>query len=155
MEYEDQHKKENHDHKEHVEEAPHYGDEKESEMKKIDDGQSYDEVYNEVEVAEGGVYAGTGDVEFAQEAAVDAKTVREPIKSDEKESDMDNDVHAGMGWLAVVLSVVSFFIMPVILGAAGIIVGFMARRRGAETLGNTAIVAGAISVVLSLVFAPF
>ncbi|MCD5323593.1 MULTISPECIES: DUF4190 domain-containing protein [Pontibacillus] len=154
MEHEDKREKELDD-IEHTEEAPRYGDEQESEMKKIDDGQSYDEAYNEVEVADGGVYAGTGDVEFAQEAAVDAKTVREPIKSNERESDMDNDVHAGMGWLAVVLSVVSFFILPVILGAAGIIVGFMARRRGAETLGNTAIVAGAISVVLTLVFAPF
>ncbi|KGX93605.1 hypothetical protein N781_11305 [Pontibacillus halophilus JSM 076056 = DSM 19796] len=95
------------------------------------------------------------DTEFAQEAAVAGNSVREPVKHDERESDMTTEANAGLGWIAVIVSIVSFFIFPIIFGAVGVIMGFMARRRGAETLGNTAIVAGAISVVLSLFFATF
>lgn len=143
-------------HEQHVDEAPHMEDEEVlKEMQEIEDNELVDIDEPETLANSPSLQRGTDDVEFAQEAAVDSKTVREPVKSNEKETDMDNDVHAGMGWLAVVLSIVSFFIMPVLLGAAGIILGFMAKRRGADTLGNTAIIAGAISIVLTLFFAPF
>lgn len=143
-------------HDEHVEDGPHYGNEKESLIKQVEDHHDEDEIEVRDTLANSpSLFPGTDDVEFGQEAVVDTKTVRDPIKSSEKETDMDNNVQAGFGWLAVVLSIVSFFIMPVILGAAGIIFGFIAKRRGAVTLGNTAIIAGAISVLLTLFFAPF
>ncbi|MYL33451.1 hypothetical protein GLW08_09125 [Pontibacillus yanchengensis] len=142
---------------EHVEEAPQYGNEKESEFKEIENHDQDERVIGEEDTLANSpsVYPGTDDVEFAQEAAIDENSVRDPIKSDEKETDMESNVQAGFGWLAVILSVLSFFILPVIMGAAGIIVGFIARRRGADTLGNTAIIAGAISIVLTLFLAPF
>ena len=59
------------------------------------------------------------------------------------------------GWIAIVLSVLSFFFWPVVLGIAGIIVGIVARTRNAEWLGNVAIVAGAVSLLLALVVRPF
>lgn len=59
------------------------------------------------------------------------------------------------GWIGIALSVISFFIWPVVLGAAGIILGFISRSRGADTLGNIAIAAGAVSIIVSLFFAPF
>ncbi|MEN1970515.1 DUF4190 domain-containing protein [Lentibacillus sp. N15] len=69
--------------------------------------------------------------------------------------DDDTNVNSVYGWVALALSIVSFFWMPVILGAAGIIVGFIARGRGANTLGMTAIVAGAASIIISLFILPF
>lgn len=60
-----------------------------------------------------------------------------------------------MGWIALILSIASYFMMPVILGSAGIIVGFIARNRGAQTLGNTAIIAGIVSILITLFILPF
>lgn len=85
------------------------------------------------------------DTEIAQELTMD-----EPMKSEEHGTEMKSDVETGFGWLAVVLAALSFFVMPLILGAAGIIFGFISKNRGADTLGNIAIFAGAVAVVLSL-----
>lgn len=60
-----------------------------------------------------------------------------------------------MGYLAIVLSVISLFVFPVILGASGIIVGFVARRRGAEALGGWAIGIGIVSLILGIFILPF
>ncbi|WLD92091.1 DUF4190 domain-containing protein [Alkalihalobacillus sp. AL-G] len=69
--------------------------------------------------------------------------------------DADDTEGRGIGIFAIALSIVSLFFLPVLLGAAGIIVGFFARRRGATTLGNWAIGLGIASIVVSLLFAPF
>lgn len=61
----------------------------------------------------------------------------------------------GIGYLGIALSIISLFMLPVILGAAGIIVGFIARRRGAKTLGAWAIGIGAASLVLGIFILPF
>lgn len=61
----------------------------------------------------------------------------------------------GMGFLALALSIISLFILPVILGAAGIIVGFIARRRGATGTGAWAIGIGALSIILGIFVMPF
>lgn len=76
---------------------------------------------------------------------------------DEIEADRDEGVAEGrgVGAFAIVLSIISLFFLPVILGAAGIIVGFIARRNGATGLGNWAIGIGAVSIILTLFFSPF
>ena len=61
----------------------------------------------------------------------------------------------GVGAFAIVLSIVSLFFLPIILGAAGIVTGFIARRGGAAGLGNGAIAIGAVSIILTLFFSPF
>ncbi|MFD1018774.1 hypothetical protein [Thalassobacillus hwangdonensis] len=119
-----------------VEKAPHYGDE--ATMDNKEGLVHHDELYHEKH-----------DEEFAQEMALN-----EPIRNEEQGTDMQTEVQTGMGWLAIVLVGISFFVAPVLLGGAGIILGFFAKRRGAETLGNTAIVIGAISILLSLFLAP-
>ncbi|MEW9675784.1 DUF4190 domain-containing protein [Lentibacillus sp. L22] len=73
----------------------------------------------------------------------------------ETDDDDETNVNSAYGWVALALSIISFFWMPVILGAAGIIVGFIARGRGANTLGMTAIIAGAASIIISLFILPF
>ncbi|MDY0396702.1 hypothetical protein ACFSMW_05645 [Virgibacillus halophilus] len=90
----------------------------------------------------------------------DEETAAEITADDFRTADVDDDddIHVGgaaVGWIALALSVISFFWLPIILGAAGIIVGFVARGRDANTLGNIAIAAGAISVVLALFIRPF
>lgn len=71
------------------------------------------------------------------------------------EEDDQADVNSVYGWIGVALSVISFFMMPIILGAAGVILGFISRSRGADALGNTAIVAGAVSILITLFVIPF
>jgi hypothetical protein len=61
----------------------------------------------------------------------------------------------GIGMFALALSIISLFFLPVLLGAAGIIVGFISRKRGAQAFGNWAIGIGAASIVISLLFQPF
>ena len=60
-----------------------------------------------------------------------------------------------LGYSALALSILSLFILPVIMGAAGIVLGFVARRRGAEMLGAWAIGIGAVSIIVGLFVLPF
>jgi len=73
----------------------------------------------------------------------------------EEDSGFDMQTNSVIGWAAVALSVISFFWLPILFGAAGIITGFMARNRHATTLGNIAIAAGAIAIIVSLFVTPF
>lgn len=93
------------------------------------------------------------DEEIAQELT--AEEFNRPMNTTEQPTEMKSEVKTGFGWLAVILAVLSYFIAPVILGAAGIIFGFVSKSRGADTLGNTAIIAGAISIIITLFIAPF
>ncbi|GAA0341341.1 hypothetical protein GCM10008967_34650 [Bacillus carboniphilus] len=61
----------------------------------------------------------------------------------------------GLGWVGIALSILSLFWLPVLFGGAGIVLGFIARRRGAEGLGATAIGIGAAAIIISLFLAPF
>lgn len=61
----------------------------------------------------------------------------------------------GMGFLAIALSVLSLFVMPILFGAAGIVLGFVARARGANTLGAWAIGIGVVSIVIGIFILPF
>ncbi|WP_442862465.1 DUF4190 domain-containing protein [Bacillus sp. USDA818B3_A] len=61
----------------------------------------------------------------------------------------------GMGVLALALSILSLFVMPILFGAAGIVLGFVARRRGATGLGAWAIGIGAISIIVGIFILPF
>jgi len=91
----------------------------------------------------------------------DDEEIAEEITADDydgplsMEDDDATEVNSVYGWIGIALSVVSFFIMPIILGAAGIILGFISRSRGADALGNTAIAAGAISILITLFVIPF
>ncbi|GAA0443220.1 hypothetical protein GCM10008983_20510 [Lentibacillus halophilus] len=86
------------------------------------------------------------DEEFAAEITADDA---------EAKKDDDTDATSIYGWVAVALSIISYFLMPIILGGAGVILGFISRNRGSETLGNTAIVAGGISILIRLFILPY
>lgn len=84
--------------------------------------------------------------EFAAEFTADDYAVRDQD---------DGDVNSMYGWIGLALSIISFFVWPIVLGAAGIILGFVSRARGADTLGNIAIAAGAISILVTVFILPF
>jgi uncharacterized membrane protein HdeD (DUF308 family) len=60
-----------------------------------------------------------------------------------------------MGFSALALSILSLFVLPVLLGISGIVLGFIARARGAKGLGNWAIGIGAVSLVIGMFVLPF
>ncbi|MFD2630844.1 hypothetical protein [Oceanobacillus kapialis] len=96
----------------------------------------------------------TRDEEYAAELTADEynASLREDANVT---SDMESDVNYTYGWIGIALSVISFFMWPVIMGAAGIIFGFVSRSKGADTLGNIAIAAGTISIAITLFILPF
>ncbi len=59
------------------------------------------------------------------------------------------------GYIGVALSLLSLFMLPVLFGATAIILGFIARRKGASGSGMTAITIGTISIVIGLFVLPF
>ncbi len=79
------------------------------------------------------------DEEYAAELAAD----------DYQAHDQD-EVISMYGWIGLALSVISFFMWPVVLGLAGIVFGFVSRSKGANVLGNTAITVGVIAIVINL-----
>jgi len=91
------------------------------------------------------------DEEIAEEITADDYDGPLSVEDD----DDATEVNSVYGWIGIALSVISFFMMPIILGAAGIILGFVSRNRGADALGNTAIAAGAISILITLFVIPF
>ena len=61
----------------------------------------------------------------------------------------------GLGTLALALSILSLFVLPILFGAAGIVLGFVARARGAQGLGSWAIGIGAVSIIIGIFILPF
>lgn len=61
-----------------------------------------------------------------------------------------------MGISALAISILSLFVLPVILGITGIVLGFVARNRsGSKGLANWAIGIGAISIIIGMFVLPF
>lgn len=74
-----------------------------------------------------------------------------------EESDTEDEAVAGkgIGTLALALSIVSLFFLPIIMAAAGLVLGFVSVNRNAKGLGYTAIAISAFSIIMSVFFAPF
>lgn len=98
---------------------------------------------------------------FAPDGRRDEETASEITGFDDKLIDRDTDTkvdnQAGNipGWIGLALAVLSFFMMPIILGGAAIIIGFIAKGRDATWLGNAAIALGVISIIFRLFLIPF
>lgn len=73
---------------------------------------------------------------------------------EEHEEARDENIQNVFGWVAIALSAISFFFIPILFAGAGVILGFIARNRGANILGNTAIAIGVISVLVRLLIIP-
>lgn len=95
--------------------------------------------------------------DFLEETA--AEVAPQPYRTEKRDNgarDRDADAAGRItGYIALALSIISLFMLPVLLGIAGIIVGYIARRQGAAGLGAWAMGIGAVSLVLGIFVAPF
>lgn len=92
------------------------------------------------------------DEEFASEIVNDDDVPVEPYTAEEEIN--DPDIKNVYGWIGLALSVISFFIIPALFAAVGIILGFVARRGEARILGNAAIIVGVVSILVRLFLLP-
>lgn len=91
---------------------------------------------------------------FREETAAE---IAAPVTVNRREVRTEDTAGEGGGVLglsALALSILSLFVFPVLFGAAGIILGFIARSRGAAS-GTWAITVGAISLILGIFVLPF
>ncbi len=100
--------------------------------------------------------------DYTEETAAEVAPPFTPVRdTEERDINRDTDTNdrgmagTGLGWLALALSIISLFVMPVLMGAAGIIIGFVARRRGATGLGAWAIGIGVVSIIVGIFILPF
>ncbi|MBU9712099.1 DUF4190 domain-containing protein [Evansella tamaricis] len=99
-------------------------------------------------------------VEYAPNPGLLGGRAETEISSDrtrevEREEDTEVTEGKGVGTLAVALSIVSLFFLPIIFAAAGLILGFMTVNRGHKALGYTAIAISAFTIIMAVFFAPF
>lgn len=92
----------------------------------------------------------TWDEEFSADMTYDGAQYEQDVDT----KDRNEQSYQITGWIAVILSIASFFIMPIIMAAAGIILGVISRTKRARTLGNTAIVISIISFAYFLFIRP-
>ncbi len=92
--------------------------------------------------------------ETAAEVAPPANTRIEP-RSPVSEPETENNPGGGMGMTALGLSILSLFLLPYLVAPIGIIVGYLAFRRGARTMGIWAMVIGAIAILGAMVIYPY
>lgn len=98
--------------------------------------------------------------DFLEELGAEATPLEKGTAHFDEKASIDKDrgeeqEGTGYGILALVLSIMAFFFLPVVMGAAGIIIGFIARSKGAGTWGAWAIGVGAAAIVINLFAAPF
>jgi hypothetical protein len=115
----------------------------------MDDYRDFDEHVNDRE-------------DYLEETAAETTPISRGWDVNDDDTEIDGDDRGehmsygtGYGILALVLSVLAFFFLPVVMGAAGIIIGFIARAKGANTWGGWAIGVGIAAIVISLFAAPF
>jgi hypothetical protein len=96
-----------------------------------------------------------GPAEYMEETSAE---IAAPVRLDRgrtRDYDRAEAGGKGIGFAALALSILSLFVSPILFGAAGIVLGFIARRRGSEGLGNWAIGLGAISIIVGMFIVPF
>lgn len=86
-----------------------------------------------------------------------AEMIRSPYKRYE---DRANNREKGnlsklIGFAALFLSVLSFFVAPFACGVIAIVLGFVAQRKGEITIGAWAIGISALSIILAIFIIPY
>lgn len=96
--------------------------------------------------------------ETAAELTAPLSLNRDVIRNRDSKDQVQDETEAGgkgIGFTALALSIISLFVLPILFGAVGIILGFVARRKGAESLGSWAIGIGAIAIIVGIFILPF
>jgi hypothetical protein len=61
----------------------------------------------------------------------------------------------GIGWTGLGLSILSLFLLPYLIAPIGMVLGYMAYRRNARTLGVWAMIIGTVAILGALVIYPY
>ena len=85
----------------------------------------------------------------------DEETSAEFIDPTEYAGTTGTSTRNSVGIVALVLSIASLFLLPVILGILGILVGIFATKADSRIMGIAAIVIGVFSVFAGLLVYPF
>lgn len=93
----------------------------------------------------------TWDEEFSADMTLDDANIDNELEEDDTHDEKSYQI---TGWIAVALSLISFFVMPVIMAAAGIILGVISRNKRTHALGNTAIIISIVSFAYFLFIRP-
>jgi hypothetical protein len=93
--------------------------------------------------------------ETAAEIAAPVPAVRRRDRDDTDLFSEKAEGGTGIGTVALALSILSLFVLPILFGAAGIVLGFVARARGASSLGAWAIGIGVVSLIIGIFILPF
>ncbi|GEN46528.1 DUF2306 domain-containing protein [Alkalibacillus haloalkaliphilus] len=106
--------------------------------------------------AEDGISNRSDDVEFSSDAATfnPDELDEDKMRKEEKESRYEEHVDAGWGWIALAVSLLSFFVWTLLFAVIGVVMGIYAKRRGANTLGNIAIGIAIAAVAIRLFLFP-
>lgn len=83
-----------------------------------------------------------------------ATELADPVDPIEAREHNDGQMNQAFGWVAIALSILSFFFMPYLFGIAGIILGYIARSKHSLILGYGAIVLGVVSILIRLFVIP-
>jgi|GEM_PF-583084 len=67
----------------------------------------------------------------------------------------ENNPGGGLGMVGLGLSILSLFLLPYLIAPVGIILGYLAFRRGARTMGIWSMVIGAAAILGAMVFYPY
>lgn len=92
---------------------------------------------------------------FKEETATEYFAPTEIGQNERANREANNTTGRGYGYVALALAVLSLFAAPVLFGLGGIILGVMARNRGATGLGTWAVIIGTLSVIAGILLAPF
>lgn len=65
------------------------------------------------------------------------------------------DAAGGLGMVGLGLSLLSLFMLPYLLAPIGIVLGYLAMRRNAATLGTWAMIVGAVAILGALIVYPY
>ncbi|MGM9926651.1 MAG: DUF4190 domain-containing protein [Bacillus sp. (in: firmicutes)] len=93
--------------------------------------------------------------DYQEEIAAEIISPYDLLGDDSYSQEADQAVRGNLtGYIALFLSILSFFIFPLIFGLLGIVVGFIAQRNGAISLGAWAVFISTLSIILSVFVIP-
>ncbi|SER17300.1 hypothetical protein SAMN04487944_101501 [Gracilibacillus ureilyticus] len=92
------------------------------------------------------------EAEASQELT--ANEFNRPVTNEEQGTQMQTNVNSVFGWIGLIMALASFFVWPLLMAAGGLIFGFVSKKQGADTLGNSAIVISVISLIVSIILLP-
>lgn len=93
--------------------------------------------------------------EMGADFAYDGPMVRNDREDVVAERDETESGGMTLGWVALVFAAVSWFIWPVLMGATATVLGFIAFRQGAKSLGGWSMGIGLSALALNLIIVPF